>query len=167
MSESKLAVSDGMAVGIHYTLTLTGGEVVDSSEGDDALWFLQGAGQIIPGLERELYGMSLGDKKQVTVLPEDGYGDYDPDDTQLLSHDLFPADEPIEVGQDVQLRDADSGQVFQAFVVEVGDDGVLVDFNHPLAGQELLFDVNIAGLRRATSGELSHGHVHGPAGHDH
>ena len=155
-----LTVVDDLVVSLDYTLRLDGGEIVDSSEGRSPLEFLQGHGQIIPGLERELAGMAVGDEKDVVVAPADGYGERGADEMQVIPHDAFPDDLELAVGMPLQMRDTETGQVLQAFVAELHDDGVLVDFNHPLAGATLHFHVNIVGLRPATREELAHGHVH-------
>ncbi|MFN2137384.1 MAG: peptidylprolyl isomerase, partial [Candidatus Promineifilaceae bacterium] len=125
-----------------------------------------GHSNIIPGLESQLYGMSVGDKKEVTVAPEDAYGEFDPDRQDTIPRDILPADyEPVP-GDPLQLRDTQSNEVFEVYVVEVDDDEVVVDFNHPLAGQTLNFAVEIVDVRPATTEELAHGHVHTP-GHSH
>jgi FKBP-type peptidyl-prolyl cis-trans isomerase SlyD len=159
MTKANLTVEDGMVVGLDYTLRLDDGEVIDTSSGDDPLEFLQGEGQIIPGLEQELYGMAVGDAKRVTVAPADGYGDYDSQAFETVPPDAFPPDLELTEGMRLHMRDQ-SGEVFEVYVAEIGDDGVLLDFNHPLAGETLHFDVTIATLRQATPEELDHGHAH-------
>jgi len=166
MTDTKLTVADGLVVSLDYSLRLDeGGEVIDSSVGQEPLEFLQGRGQLIPGLERELYGMAVGDEKDVVVAPADGYGDFDPEAFQLVPRDVFPPDMTLTPGMGLHMRDR-TGQVFETYVAEVRPDGVLLDFNHPLAGKTLYFNVKIAGLRPATDEELAHGHVHS-AGHEH
>lgn len=165
MTDKELTVSDGLAVGLEYTLRLDDGEAIDSSAGRGPLGFLQGEGQIIPGLEQALYGMAVGEEKSVVVQPEDGYGHRDSTAFQQIPRDSFPSDVNPEPGMALELVD-DSGQSMLAFVSEVGPDNVLIDMNHPLAGETLHFDVRIATLRAATSEELAHGHVH-DHGHEH
>lgn len=155
-------VADDVVVSMDYKLTVNG-EVLDSSDGTDPLEFLQGHQNIVPGLERELYGMKIGDSKQVTVAPEDGYGPVDKDAFLEISRDEFPEDIPLEVGIELDLRDED-GDVMSATISNVQGDLVELDLNHPLAGETLQFDVKISGLRLPTKEELAHGHVHG---HDH
>jgi FKBP-type peptidyl-prolyl cis-trans isomerase SlyD len=159
MTKTNLTVEDGMVVGMDYTLRLDDGEVIDSSSDGDPMEFLQGEGQIISGLEQELYGMAVGDAKRVTVAPADGYGDEDPQAYETVPRDAFPPDLELTAGMQLHMRDQ-SGEVFTVYVVEVRDDGVLLDFNHPLAGETLYFDVKIATLRQATPEELAHGHAH-------
>lgn len=165
MTDTNLKVSDGLVVSLDYTLRLDDGEVVDTSTDQDPLEFLQGRGQIINGLEQALYGMEIGDEKDVEVEPSAGYGEYDNDAFQVVPHDVFPPDMTLTPGMGLRMRDS-SGQVLEAYVAEVRPDGVLLDFNHPLAGETLYFQVKISGLRPATSEELAHGHVHNP-GHKH
>lgn len=159
MSDEK-KVADDKVVSLHYTLTSDEGEILDSSQGGQPLQFIQGQGQIIPGLEKELYDMEVGDEKKVTVPPAEGYGERQPDQVQSLPRNAFPPDTDVEEGMAVQLRDSNTGQVYQAVVTHVGPDSVNVDFNHPLAGENLNFEVTIADVRDATQEELDHGHVH-------
>lgn len=160
MKNFQLTVADGMVVSLDYTLRLDDGEVVDSSEGREPLAFLQGQGQIIPGLERALYGMSIGAEKNVVVSAADGYGEDDPDAYELVSRDMFPDNIDLTPGTGLRLRDGNSGQILDAYIAEVRGDDVVLDFNHPLAGETLYFHVRVAGLRPATAEELAHGHVH-------
>lgn len=160
MADRTLTVQDEMVVSLDYTLRLDDGQIVDSSAGQQPLDFLQGRGQIIPGLEQALYGMAIGDEKRVTVTPQEGYGDVDPDAFQIVPHGAFPPDLELSPGMQLQARD-EHGQVMPVYVSDIRDDGVLMDFNHPLAGETLHFDAKVVGLRPATHEELSHGHAHG------
>jgi len=160
-------VVDDMVVGLHYSLQLDDGQLIDSSEGHGPLYFLQGRGQIIPGLEQELYGMAVGDEKTVVVEPAQGYGEYREDARQLIDRNEFPADMDIAIGMPVELYDPQTGSTVDAFIAEIGDDQVLLDFNHPLAGKRLHFATQIAEVRPATESELDHGHVHQPGHHHH
>jgi FKBP-type peptidyl-prolyl cis-trans isomerase SlyD len=153
MTESELKVADDMVVGLDYTLRLDDGEVVDSSADGEPLEFMQGQGHIISGLEQALYGMALGEKKSVEIKPTDGYGEENPNAFQTVPRDTFPPDLELPPGKHLHMRDQ-SGRDFTAIVVETRSDGVLLDFNHPLAGETLFFDVQIASLRAATSQEL-------------
>ena len=160
MDGQKLFVDDGMVVRMDYTVCLDDGAEVDSSISRGPLEFLHGAGQIIPGLEAALYGMRLGDEKQVLVEPIDGYGELNADEFQLVPRDAFPDDMTLTRGMRLRMRDADSGALFDVIVDDVREDGVRLDFNHPLAGETLIFDVKIVGLRAATPEELAHDHAH-------
>jgi FKBP-type peptidyl-prolyl cis-trans isomerase SlyD len=161
MSTEKLTVADNMVVSLDYTLHLDDGQVVDSSEGREPLQFLHGRGQIIPGLEKELYGMQIGEAKKVAVSPADGYGEPDDEAFQLYPRDIFPDEMELTEGMGLHMRDTESGQVVEAYIYEIRPDGIVLDFNHPLAGETLHFDVKIADVRPATSEELDHGHAHG------
>jgi len=152
-------VSEDMVIGLEYTLRLDDGEVVDTSTGRGPLQFLQGHGQIIPGLEKELYGMDLDEEKEVVVQPEEGYGQRKPDAFQEFPKSAFPEGAEIQPGMAVQLVDQ-QGAPHMAFVEEVRDETVLLDLNHPLAGETLHFEVKVVTLRDATEEELEHGHVH-------
>ncbi len=161
MSEStpdKITIQDDVVVTLDYILKVDG-EVIDQSGDDGAIEFLQGYGQVIPGLEQALYGMAIGDHKVVSVAPADGYGEFDEEGYAKIPRGEFPDEIPLEEGVELQLKDKD-GDVFDAFIEEVDEDIVLINFNHPLAGKELQFEVTVIDLRPATKVELDHGHVH-------
>jgi FKBP-type peptidyl-prolyl cis-trans isomerase SlyD len=160
-NHNSLVVADAMVVRLDYTLTLTDGDVYDSSADSGPLEILQGQGQIIAGLEEALYGMAVGEEKDVVVTPDYAYGEYDPDAVQLLPKDVFPPDMELEPGMAIDLYDEEADEEVEAYVAEIQRDGVLIDFNHPLAGETLTFHVKIVGLRSATPEEIDHGHVHG------
>ncbi len=164
--DNNQVVAENVVVSLDYILTLDNDEVVDQSEKDAPLVYLHGYKNIVPGLESELTGMSIGDKKQVTVTPELGYGDRDPESLAEYPRDTFPDTLALEVGEPIAMRDSESGESYQAYITEIRPETIMLDFNHPLAGETLHFKVKIAGLREPTSEELSHGHVH-QAGHDH
>ena len=167
MADEKLVVGEDMVVGIDYTLRLDTGDVVDASSDGRPLEFLQGRGQIIPGLERALNGLAVGDEKDIVVEPFDGYGELDPDAYQLVPLDVFPPDVSLEPGLTFEVQGS-SGEPALASVAEVRPDCVLLDFNHLLAGERLFFHVRVASLRPATREELAHGHAHGHGhGHEH
>jgi FKBP-type peptidyl-prolyl cis-trans isomerase SlyD len=152
------SVADDVVVSINYSLTVDG-EVVDSTEGDEPLQFLQGHQNIIPGLERELTGMKIGDNKQVVVPPAEAYGEVDPENIVDVPRSEFPTEIPLEPGTELEVKNADN-EVLSATIAEIKGDTVKLDFNHPLAGKELTFDVTVVDLRQATDEELAHGHVH-------
>ncbi len=152
------AVADDVVVSIDYTLTVDG-QVVDTTEGDEPLSFLQGHQNIIPGLERELVGMKIGDSKQVIVSPSEAYGEVDPDNIIDVPRSEFPDDIPLERGTELEVKNSD-GEVLSATINDINPNSVKLDFNHPLAGKELTFDVTIIDLRQATEEEISHGHAH-------
>jgi FKBP-type peptidyl-prolyl cis-trans isomerase SlyD len=158
-----LNVQDGQVVSMDYSLHIDG-ELVDSSAEQEPLEFLQGAGNIIPGLEEALYGMAIGENKKVTVAPADGYGELDPEAYMDVPRDDFPAEIPLEKGTEIQVTDQTGNPLF-ARIDSVSTEAVKLDFNHPLAGKTLNFDVTIVALREATEEEMEHGHAHD--GHEH
>ncbi len=160
-----MQIAKDAVVTIDYTLTDEEGTVLDSSEGHEPLAYIHGVGNIIPGLERALEGRSAGDSLKVSVQPEDGYGERNDALTQVVPRERFELDDEIAVG--MQFHTPTSGGMQVVTVVAVEGDEVTVDANHPLAGVTLNFDVTVAEVRPATPEELSHGHVHGPGGHDH
>jgi FKBP-type peptidyl-prolyl cis-trans isomerase SlyD len=153
-------VHDGAVVSLAYTLRLANGEVIDYSEQDDPLEYLHGAENIIPGLERELTGLHVGDSKDVEVPPEEGYGVYDPKDVEVIDRTMLPKNMPLKLGMVLEITD-DEGNLSEAIVREISPKNVTLDFNHPLAGQTLFFSVQVLGVRDATEEELAHGHPHG------
>lgn len=161
-----MKIADGCVVEIDYTLKDDEGELLDSSVDDGALHYLHGGGQIVPGLERALLGKVSGDEVVVVVAPEDGYGPYYEDRVATVSRSRLPADEEPEVGMILE-GNGPAGESILLRVVEVDDEGVTLDANHPLAGETLHFAVTVRGVRAATEEELQHGHAHGPDGHHH
>jgi FKBP-type peptidyl-prolyl cis-trans isomerase SlyD len=154
-----MKVANDCVVSIHYTLTDDEGNVIDSSIGSEPLNYLHGAGNIIPGLERELEGCEVGTKKQVVVQPADGYGEIEVDLIQTLPREAFSGVEEIEVGMEFHAR-GPQGQVQVVVVKDVDEEGITIDANHSLAGKVLNFDVTVEAIREATPEEIDHGHVH-------
>ena len=152
-------IGDKLVVSMHYKLTDTDGNVLDSSEGSDPLNYLHGAGNIIPGLEKAMVGKVQGDNLQVKVEPAEAYGELDPQLVQIVDRAAFQGVENVDVGMSFEAR-GDDGQVQRIVVREVDGDKVTVDANHPLAGQQLHFDVQVVAVRDATEEEIAHGHVH-------
>lgn len=159
-----MQISKHKVVSIDYTLTGDDGAVIDTSDGREPLAFIQGAGNIIPGLESALEGRGKGDELQVKIAPDQGYGERVDSLRQEVPKDRFEADS-VEVGMQFHAH-TDSGPLLVT-VVDVDDENVTVDGNHPLAGVNLNFDVTVVDVRDATAEELDHGHVHGPGGHQH
>jgi FKBP-type peptidyl-prolyl cis-trans isomerase SlyD len=162
MTDGSLKVADNVVVSLDYVLTLDDDREVDRSDKDTPMEYLHGFNNIVPGLENELNGMAVGEEKKVIVKPEFGYGERDPDGVTEFPRDTFPSSLNLEVGEPVMMREKEGGESFQAYVTELRTDTVLLDFNHPLAGETLHFRIRIAGLREPTSEELTHGHVHHP-----
>jgi FKBP-type peptidyl-prolyl cis-trans isomerase SlyD len=151
-------ITNGVVVALAYTLTVEG-EEVGRATADEPLEYLHGAENIVPGLETALEGKKVGDRLNVTLPPEDAYGDYDEDEIDEFDLNEMPSDEELEEGMMVEVED-DDGYVYIGSVVEITDDTVVVDFNPPLAGKTLTFDVEVLSLREADPEELEHGHPH-------
>jgi len=160
-----MQIAQNSVVAFHYTLTNNAGEVLDSSEGREPLTYLHGAGNIIPGLEKELEGRAAGEKLTATIEPGDGYGEKQDQLVQQVPRDAFQGVESVEPGMQFQAQT--EGGPLMVTVTGVEGDTVTVDGNHPLAGQTLNFDVEIATVREASEEEVEHGHVHGEGGHQH
>lgn len=141
-------VKAGDTVSIHYTGTLSDGETFDSSQGREPLEFTVGSGQIIPGLDEALPGMAVGDKKLVEIAAENAYGEPDPNARQAIPRGEIPADIPVEPGTQLQMQ-TPTGQVVPVMVVEVTEDEVTLDANHPLAGKDLTFDIELMDIKAA------------------
>jgi len=155
---NKDTVQDGLVVSMEYTLSVDG-EVLDSSKDAGPLQFLAGYDNIVPGLEHEMLGMKIGESKDVLVMPVDGYGEFDEEAFVEVPRSEFPSDMELEEGLELGVSDED-GQNQVAFVESFNNEIVRLDFNHPLAGAELQFNVKVVGLREPTKEELEHGHVH-------
>ena len=138
-------VKSGDTVRIHYTGTLAGGETFDSSEGRDPLEFTVGSGQIIPGLDAALPGMSVGDTKKVEVPADQAYGQPDPNARQAVPRSDIPDHIPLDPGTQLQMQ-TPQGQVVPVTVVEATDEQVMLDANHPLAGQDLTFAIELVSI---------------------
>ncbi|MGR8930097.1 MAG: FKBP-type peptidyl-prolyl cis-trans isomerase [Gammaproteobacteria bacterium] len=153
-----MQITDKTAVSIHYTLTNTNGDQLDSSRGEEPLMYLHGAGNIIAGLESALAGKSPGDTFNVSIPPAEAYGEFVPDMKQVISKSMFEGMD-VEVGMQFHA-DVNYGSGVIT-VVEIDGDDVTIDGNHPLAGETLVFDVEVIDVRPATADELAHGHIHG------
>ena len=160
-----MQVSAKKIVSIDYTLKDDEGNVVDSSKGGDPLVYLHGSNNIIPGLEKSLEGKSAGEELQVRIPPEEAYGMRDLSKIETVNKSLF-GDENIKLGAQYHAAGPNNEHIVVT-VVEIQDDIVTIDGNHPLAGIHLNFDVKVVEVRDATEEELSHGHAHGPGGHNH
>jgi FKBP-type peptidyl-prolyl cis-trans isomerase SlyD len=160
-----MKISEHSVVSIDYTLTDDSGAEIDSSRGGDPLTYIHGVGGLIPGLERELEGKSIGAAFKVRIAPEDGYGMRDENMVARVPRTQMPKGAPLEVGMQFQAAGPEGVQVVT--LVKVEDDAVWLDANHELAGVHLNFEVTVVAVRDATAEELEHGHVHGPGGHQH
>jgi len=160
-----MSIAQDQVVSIHYTLRDDAGTVLDASSAGAPLAYLHGHGNLIPGLERELTGRNAGDRLQVKISPSDGYGEYDRTLVQRVSRRTLKGIPELRVGMRLQAHTAHGPRAVT--VTQVVGDMVTLDGNHPLAGQNLNFEIEIAAVRAATAEELAHGHVHGPGGHAH
>ena len=162
-----MQIANDRAVLIHYKVSNSGGEVVDTSDGEEPLAYIHGQGDIVPGLEQALLGKSAGERVKITVSPEQGYGEWDEDKVQTVPRAAFEDGGEIAPGMRFQAQ-GDDGEDVIVTVTRVSNDEITIDANHPLAGQTLNFDVEIVSVRECTEEELAHGHIHGPGdGHHH
>ena len=156
-----MPIAPNDVVTIHYTLRDEADKVIDSSSGGEPLAYLHGHGNIIPGLERELAGKSVGERLTVRVPAAEGYGEYDRALVQKVPRRALKGIASLKVGMRLQAGHQ------PVTVTHIAGDMVTLDGNHPLAGQNLNFEVEITAVRPATEEELAHGHVHGAGGHHH
>lgn len=158
MHKTNLTIADDMVVSLSVTMRLEENPVIIPSQEQEPIIFLQGHDQIIPGVERALYGLAINDEKEVVVNPVDGFGEVDPTNARRVPRSAFPPDRILYLGEKLQVRDR-SGQLLEAYVTNVEPDSVLLDFNHPLAGETLYVHVKVVDLRAATAKELDHGYA--------
>ncbi|MEZ5036341.1 MAG: FKBP-type peptidyl-prolyl cis-trans isomerase [Chitinophagales bacterium] len=169
-----LLIQKDMVVSVHYELQVEhdGNMTVADKSQDQPLVFIHGAGMLLPEFEQNLAGKTVGDSVSFTIKAENGYGVHDEKNIAHIPAESFHDEngkidtEMVKVGNVLPMMDNDGNQ-FQGIVVEVNDDNVVMDFNHPLAGKDLNFSVTVADVRPATPEEIEHGHVHGPGGHHH
>ncbi|WP_375773633.1 peptidylprolyl isomerase [Archangium gephyra] len=160
-----MQIAKDTVVSIDYRLHLGDGKIIDESEPGDPLVYLHGYEEIVPGLENALAGKKAGESLKVVVEPKDGYGEYDPDGVEEVPREDFPPDMELEAGGIVSATDEDGDDV-EFLVKEVRPKTVVIDFNDPMAGKTLHFEVTVREVRAATKEELEHGHAHAP-GHEH
>jgi FKBP-type peptidyl-prolyl cis-trans isomerase SlyD len=160
-----MQIAERTVASFNYTLTNDAGEVIDTSVGRSPLAYLHGAGNIVPGLEKEMAGRKAGDRFDVVVAPEDGYGQPNPMLVQVVPREAFQGVDTIEVGMEFQAQTPQGP--LSVVVSKVDANEVTVDGNHPLAGKTLHFAIEVTDVRDASVEELAHGHVHGPGGHHH
>ena len=160
-----MQVTKDKVVTIDYALKDDQGQLLDSSEGTDPLPYLHGANNIVEGLENALEGKSTGDRVEVTVAPSQGYGERNDALRQAVPRENFAQFDDLAVGMQFSVQNQDEPVVVT--VVDMDEETVTLDGNHPLAGVTLHFDVTVRDVRDAQPEELEHGHVHGPGGHQH
>jgi len=157
-----MQIAERCVASFHYTLTDDAGSIIDSSSGREPLAYLHGAGNIVPGLEKAMVGRSVGDTFQVTVQPEEGYGTRNEALIQSVPRAAFEGVAQIEPGMRFQAQ-TEQGPI-SVVVAAVDPETVTVDGNHPLAGQQLHFAIEVTAVRAATDDEMQHGHAHGAGG---
>lgn len=160
-----MQIANNAVVSFNYTLTDDQGKVIDSSDGREPLTYLQGSGQIVPGLEKAMDGHQVGDRFDVDVVPEEGYGIRHAELVQEVPREAFQGVDDVQPG--MQFQGQGPQGVINVTVTKVEDGKVHIDGNHPLAGQTLHFAIEVTGVREASAEELAHGHVHGEGGHHH
>jgi len=160
-----MKIADKTVASFHYTLNNSLGKMLDGSPDNEPLIYLQGAGNIVPGLERQMLGKSEGDTFDAIVPPEEGYGVPNPALLRVVPKRAFPEGLELEVGMQFGTQTPNGPAAI--VIKSIDADSVTVDGNHPLAGETLYFEIEITEVREATLEELQHGHVHGPGGHHH
>lgn len=160
-----MQIEKNKVVSIDYKLTDSAGKMIDSSEAHGPLLYIQGMGNLIPGLEKELEGKKKGDQIKVKIDAKDGYGERNESLCQSVPRAQFESTEELEIGMQFEVETEEGELVVSVTKIEGAT--VTVDGNHPLAGVELHFDVTIKEVRNASAEELQHGHVHGEGGHHH
>jgi FKBP-type peptidyl-prolyl cis-trans isomerase SlyD len=161
MDQKTLQVADNMVVSVSYVLTATNEQSKRSPEKQAAKQIIQGRKQVVPGLEQALYGMSVGDEKKITLEPGQGYGEVNPAAVQTLPRNSVPSFAKAKPGQRLRLLHKKSGELRRATVVDVQPDTIVLDFNHPLAGKTLHYQLRVDEIRQATTQELEVGQVAG------
>jgi FKBP-type peptidyl-prolyl cis-trans isomerase SlyD len=160
-----MKIAKNKVVAIDYVLTDAQGTVLDKSSKGRPLHYIQGAGNIIPGLEKALDGKDSGESLKAQIPHGEAYGARDEGLLQVIPKDNFGDIKDLKVGMELEAESEDGIRIIT--VTKIDGDKVTVDGNHPLAGMDLTFDVKVVEVRDATSEELAHGHVHGPGGHHH
>jgi FKBP-type peptidyl-prolyl cis-trans isomerase SlyD len=160
-----ITIQKNHVVSIDYTLKNDEGNVLDTSSGGSPLTYLHGAGALIPGMENALEGKTEGDDFTISIAPAEAYGNHDQNLLHKIDRKELAHLPDLELGMELEVM-ADNDPLVMT-IVELSDDLVVLDGNHPLAGQTLNFDIQVRNVREASADEISHGHVHGPGGHHH
>ncbi len=161
-----MKIAKNTVVSLQYALSDAGGTLLERST-DPVSYLHGGYDGIFPAVEEALHGKESGDRCVVEMDPDDAFGEYDHDLVRVEPRSLFPADVTVGMQFEGGAEEADDEDYMLYTVVEVNDQEVVVDGNHPLAGKALSFDCTVTGVRPATSEEIEHGHVHGEDGHHH
>jgi FKBP-type peptidyl-prolyl cis-trans isomerase SlyD len=163
-AKQRARTMERQVVSFHYILRNEAGEVIDSSGREHPVSYLEGSGAIIEGLERAIRSFSVGQRRLVSLAPEQAYGLRDEAQVQTVERKALPVSE-LKIGDMFQAGEDRHAPVVR--VIGIEGDAVRLDANHPLAGQRLYFEVQVVNRRPATPDEIDHGHVHGPGGHHH
>ena len=158
-------ISKNSVVTLDYQLKAENGEVIDSSAQTGPMIYIQGAEDILAGIEDAVNVLSVDDTTTAVVTPEDAYGEYDPEKVGAVPRSAFVGIDDLQVGMQVQEETEDGPLLIT--IREVNEEQVIIDSNHPLAGLTLNFELQVMAIRDATKEELDHGHVHSGHGHDH
>jgi FKBP-type peptidyl-prolyl cis-trans isomerase SlyD len=161
-----MPITSNKVVTMNFTLKDDEGNILDTTDSDGPFSYLSGKNMVLPKLEETVSGMIIGMKKSIKLTAADGYGEYNEQVLQVVGKENFPEDFVLEAGMEYMASNPDGVQM-PFIITNVEDETVTIDFNHPLAGKNLNFDVELLDVRDATAEELSHGHVHGPVGHHH
>ena len=161
-----MAIGQNKVVTMNYTLRDVQGNIIQTTTNKEPFRFLSGNQQILPKLEKEIDSMIIGSKKNVKIPAKEAYGEYSEQAIQQVDKNNFPDDVDLQIGMEF-VANSPEGQQMPFVVKDIKNEEVTIDFNHPLAGKDLEFDVELVDIRAATVEELQHGHAHGPAGHKH
>jgi FKBP-type peptidyl-prolyl cis-trans isomerase SlyD len=161
-----MPIQENQIASFHYRVENGEGKLIDQSEKDQPLSFLSQSEAILPKLEAELSQMEIGEKRELTLQPEDAYGTHKPELIQQMSRSQFPPDATVEPGAQYTARDQ-NGRHFPFVISKVDGDDVTIDYNHPMAGETLTFNVELVGVRDASEEEIAHGHAHDGHHHHH
>ena len=157
-----MPIKENQVVTIQYNLTDADGNLLDTTYDEGPMEFITGSGELLPRLEAEIVTMAMNSKKKVVLPPADAYGDYDPEDIQVVKREELPDDLELEIGTELLAEvDEEAEEEVTCFISKIDGDEITLDFNHPLAGKALHFEVELTGVRPATQEELEHGHAHG------
>jgi FKBP-type peptidyl-prolyl cis-trans isomerase SlyD len=161
-----MPIAENKVVTLNFTLTDDAGNVLDSTDHEGPFSFISGKGMVLPKLEEAVSVMMIGTKKQLMLNAKDAYGEFNEDAVQAVGKENFPEDFILEAGMEYMASNPDGVQM-PFIITNVEDETVTIDFNHPLAGKNLNFDLELLDVRDTTAEELAHGHVHGAGGHNH
>ena len=161
-----MPIEANKVVTLNFTLTDDAGNVLDSTDQGGSFSYISGRGMVLPKLEEAVSVMMIGTKKQLKIEAADAYGNYNDQIVQVVGKENFPEDFVLEVGMEYMASNPEGVQM-PFTITEVNGDEITIDFNHPFAGMNLNFDLELLDVRDATAEELAHGHVHGPGGHHH